>query len=223
MSYILDALKKSESERQRQDAPGFADVPVGTHAGRMPTWVWLLIGLLVSNALILAFVMLRGFSAGPSPAGTQAEPVAAMPGYTGTVQRDHEPAAALPATPVPIDRSTPPARRTPLREPAPTPAPAREQTASLPEETPSTRSPDPASAASLPTLFELNANGSLQLPDLHLDIHVYSATSQDRFVFVNMSKYREGERITEGPLVREIVPEGVILEYRDTAFLLPRE
>ena len=65
--------------------------------------------------------------------------------------------------------------------------------------------------------------GLLQLPDLHLDIHVYSNIPEDRFVFVNMSKYKERGTLDEGPVVREITPDGVILEYLGTGFLLPRE
>ncbi|NOR67834.1 MAG: GspB domain-containing protein, partial [Woeseiaceae bacterium] len=63
----------------------------------------------------------------------------------------------------------------------------------------------------------------LVLPDLHLDIHVYSDQPAERFVFVNMNKYREQARLAEGPLVKEITPEGVILEHLGNGFLLPRE
>ena len=58
---------------------------------------------------------------------------------------------------------------------------------------------------------------------MHLDIHVYSGQPADRFVFINMSKYKERSTLTEGPLVKEITPQGVILEYGSTVFLLPRE
>jgi general secretion pathway protein B len=73
------------------------------------------------------------------------------------------------------------------------------------------------------TFNELRANGTIMLPDLHLDIHVYSEHPADRFVFVNMSKYREQGKLTEGPVVKEITPEGVILEHLGNGFLLPRE
>ena len=73
------------------------------------------------------------------------------------------------------------------------------------------------------TFNEVRVNGSVQLPELHLDIHVYSEIPVDRFVFINMSKYKENATLSEGPLVAEIVPEGVILDYRGTRFLLPRE
>ena len=70
---------------------------------------------------------------------------------------------------------------------------------------------------------EVRLDGTVQLPDLHLDLHVYNSKPAERFVFINMSKYGEKATLGEGPLVVEIVPEGVVLEYFGTRFLLPRE
>ena len=61
------------------------------------------------------------------------------------------------------------------------------------------------------------------MPELHVDIHVYSESPGDRFVFINMSKHNEGSRLSEGPLVEEITPEGVVLSMNGTTFLLPRD
>jgi general secretion pathway protein B len=63
----------------------------------------------------------------------------------------------------------------------------------------------------------------MQLPDLHLDIHVYSEVPKDRFVFINMSKLREGSQLAEGPVVAEITPDGVVLGHQGQYFLLSRE
>ncbi|MEE8539784.1 MAG: hypothetical protein V3S54_08205, partial [Woeseiaceae bacterium] len=59
MSFILDALKKSETERQRQNAPGFADVPDGADPPRAPRWLWVLGGLLAVNLIVVTGMMLR--------------------------------------------------------------------------------------------------------------------------------------------------------------------
>ena len=79
------------------------------------------------------------------------------------------------------------------------------------------------SIAVVPTIDELRLEGSLQIEELHLDIHVYSDLPADRFVFINMNKHREGSRTAEGPVVREIRTDGVVLEYQGRVFLLPRE
>jgi len=73
------------------------------------------------------------------------------------------------------------------------------------------------------TIDEVRVNGSLQITDLHLDIHVYSDVPEERFVFINMTKHREQSQLEEGPKVIEITTEGVVLEHQGVTFLLPRE
>lgn len=58
---------------------------------------------------------------------------------------------------------------------------------------------------------------------LSLDVHVFSPAPTERFVFINMEKYREGETTKEGLLVSRIVADGVILEGDGQRFrLLPQ-
>jgi len=79
------------------------------------------------------------------------------------------------------------------------------------------------SIAVVPTIDELRLQGTLQLAEMHLDIHVFSEVPADRFVFINMDKHREGSKTAEGPVVREIRTDGVVLEHQGRVFLLPRE
>jgi len=65
--------------------------------------------------------------------------------------------------------------------------------------------------------------GDTGLPDLHLDIHVWSEQPRGRFVYVNTMKYREGDDLAEGPRVASIVRNGVVLEHNGRRFLLPRD
>ena len=74
----------------------------------------------------------------------------------------------------------------------------------------------------LPTPMDLAASGT-SLPELHLDIHVYSAKPAERFVFVNMRKYTEGQALKEGPTLERITTEGAILNQHGLRFLLPRQ
>ena len=53
MSFILDALKKSEIERQRQSMPGLMDAPAALRRGRLPLWAILLGCLLAINIVVL--------------------------------------------------------------------------------------------------------------------------------------------------------------------------
>ena len=207
MSFILDALKKSETERQRQNAPGFADVPDGVDAPRAPRWLWVLGGLLAVNLMVLLGVMLRPELQPAKDLRTPVEVVPARKTPEATFSELVDDARRKQSEPVveSTDDIVPEAR------------PAVEGRSTSVAKTPRKISPSYA------TFNELRANGTIVLPDLHLDIHVYSEHPEERFIFVNMSKYREHARLAEGPLVREITPEGVVLEHLGNGFLLPRD
>ena len=59
MSFILDALKKSEADRQREASPGIADVPVGSRVQQAPRWLRLVAVLLAINLIALVVILLR--------------------------------------------------------------------------------------------------------------------------------------------------------------------
>ena len=84
------------------------------------------------------------------------------------------------------------------------------------------QAPEPSSTEVLPTLRELQASGR-SIPDMHLDIHVNAPKQADRFIFVNMRKYVEGQTLNEGPTVERINADGVILNQQGLRFLLPRQ
>ena len=62
-----------------------------------------------------------------------------------------------------------------------------------------------------------------ELPELHLDVHVYATKPSDRFVYINMRKYHEGNTLQEGPVLERIRRDGVVLEYQGLRFVLPRQ
>ena len=210
MSFILDALKKSETDRQQQGSAEFSGVP--TSAARRegpPAWLWIVGALLLINLAVLVGIFLRpdvSPAEAITPTQVQSDPEAVL-------QEDDfvkQVAAA---------RQNAPRREEPVTEPVAVPA-----TESRPRGTPSVRiASTPRNVAALPTVHEVTANGTLSLPELHVDIHVYSEVAKDRFVFINMAKHNEGSRLAEGPLVEEITPDGVVLSMNGTTFLLPRD
>jgi general secretion pathway protein B len=73
MSFILDALKKSEVERQRKSQPGLIDTPLSKSKSRLPGWAIAIGALLAVNLLVLTWLLIHdALSAGPPPA-TQAQ------------------------------------------------------------------------------------------------------------------------------------------------------
>lgn len=264
MSFILDALKKSENERQRQLGPSLADIPLRRARTDRPWWALAVAALLVVNLVVLLVVLLRDRT--PSPAPAAAAPVTAQPAQPpATVQTQPmaqpmaqpQPAAGYPTAPArqlppnPVqtspavqslaeaaadsadamydelayDRSIASAARVPegppiVRQIAPptvTPLP-NQATFEAVDRSGNTAPPQ----ENLPTHSSLIARGT-PLPDMRLDIHVYSPNPQERFVFVNMRKYVEGQTVSEGPLLERITADGAVMNQNGTRFLLPRQ
>lgn len=223
MSFILDALKKSESDRQEQADTEFATVPSSPAAAAAPRWMWILGSLLMINIIVLLGLMLKPDAA---PVVSEAVPnQAAVGGPLGPTANitavDATPPTNAPTTgsasfsdQVAVARQKQPARSTPVPQQA---------TATNITPVVSVKNLPQSAAAILPSLTELRMNGRLQLPDLHVDIHVYSDVQSERFVFINMHKYKENSSLDEGPVLKEITSDGVILEHNGIVFILPRE
>ena len=218
MSFILDALKKSETDRQQQTPAAFATVPSSDGSPRAPHWLMLLGALLAINVIVLLGMLLRSDDDTPADTVTAADAVEKAPSAATTDFAAQIEAARLNesqrrAAPRSAQVQEPPASAIPVAPDA-----GVKESATMPASNPPAQQ-----VASLPTIYELRANGSITLPELHLDIHVYSEVPEDRFVFINMSKQREKSQLSEGPTVDEITPDGVVLDYRGTTFLLPRD
>lgn len=236
MSFILDALKKSEDARLRQAGPSLADAPVRRRGSERPWWAIAVAALLLVNMVVLGIVLARSktepknavAASVPHPA-PQASAPAPEP---APVVQSARPVLESPAEPVPQMQPitgpsvapaiiTAPEPRTPAPQPAvisqaPATAPLA-QTAPPPAEQPQAQH----SLDNLPTANEVASRGSV--PPLHLDLHVFAAMPAGRFVFINNRKYQEGQTIAEGPIVEEITPDGVILSSNGQRFMLPRQ
>jgi general secretion pathway protein B len=220
MSFILDALKKSEIERQRQSMPGLMDAPTSLRRGRVPLWVIILACLLAINIVVLIIVLMKnGAPSVASTSGHDSSPANAKP---PAVEEHFSPLSAAPvyAPEIPV----PPAETSASSESAGRAIAQRAAPHTL-------HRPDPVlideEAADndevLPSINEINLTGAQALPEMHLDVHVYATKPSDRFVFINMRKYHEGNTLAEGPVLERIRRDGVVLNYQGVRFILPRQ
>lgn len=225
MSFILDALKKSEIERQRQSVPGLMDTPPALRRGRLPTWALFLGALLAVNVVVLTVMLMRNGSLTTAsvrpkaavPAATAADSPAAADSHFSPLQATP---VYAPEIPVPPAEQAPPAMGATASRP-----PAQHAAAHVTHRAdPLLVDEDPKSDEELlPTINELNLTGAQALPELHLDVHVYATNPADRFVYINMRKYREGNTLQEGPVLEKIRRDGVVLKFQGLRFLLPRQ
>lgn len=241
MSFILDALKKSETERQRGDAPALHEMKMAPARQGVATWLIVLAALLAINIVVLTVVLLRGNHGAPvaADAGTESAPAAAA--VTSPVPAPVPPAApaatvaAPPASPAagPADSgaadATPAGRVGGAGRPSDDDAPAVEPPRGAPA---STGAPGNVSggveatggnSGELPTYQQVASAPGSTLPELSLNLHSYSSNPADRFIFLNMTRLREGQTSPQGIRVEAITPDGAILSWQGSKFLLQRQ
>lgn len=226
MSFILDALRKSERERQSRRAPGIADMRRAETSKKRSIWLPLAALLAGLNVALLALLWYSADHRGsPAPVAAAPDNFVRPAGSRPTVgSRDRDLSQQLAeevfADEVFADQEPDEAAAEPARYAAIAPPSAVAQPAAADIEIP----PAPAPARTrMPTVTEAIMDGSLNIKPLHLDIHVYSDKPAERFVFINTARYGEGDRTSEGPTVATINPDGVVLSYQGRSYLLARE
>jgi general secretion pathway protein B len=237
MSLILDALKKSEAERQRQSGPTLLEVRVTQPRRRYPTWV-IAVGVLlaVNILLLLAFVLRRPATQAAPPAAASAAPAAnaastasvpAAPSaqIAGPLPASVAPiASAAPSTAATAPPGTPPASAsgdggvlvTPPRMSAEPDLAADALSGNPADDEPAVPAGAVGRFSSLPSFNDVGGD----MPELRLDLHVYAAHAPDRYALINMHRVHEGDTLAEGPRVLAITREGVALDYRGQQFML---
>ena len=338
MSFILDALKKSETDRQRQNGPALFEVKVAPPKTGLPLWAIGLGGLLAVNLVIVAWVLLRkpstpdatppangaqaqsapqgypgqgypqggypggagqnGYAGGqgayPAPQGYAAGQAQqgypggqSQPGYNGQPQQGYPGGQGQPGYsgqgpagqgqqyaaagytgqppyggPNGTENGYPqgqagagpngaPGAGRPQGGPAGQMggmaqsaqdggrgassdaadaggeklnpddyAPAADAGPAAPFKQGVTR----ATSAGVPLYRDAAALPGVNIPQqLRLDLHVFAAKPQDRFVMINMHKLHEGDSTPDGVHVEGITPEGAVLSKDGVKFLLPRD
>jgi len=249
VSFILDALRKSEHERQRSAVPGLSQVPLATPQPQLPRWALGVMAVLGAALLVVGGAWWQSTRSPaqvaateptversvelPPPSFTRAAPQQTAPSRPAPQAPSNGPSLASAAAPIPADGET----FAPATGPAPRALNLPEDAAALrapsppPQAVPSVASPNlqsaPASMSStpsvnLPSAASLAAEG-VAVPALHLELHAYSERPRDRFVFINGRKYVEGDRLPEGPQLVAIEPAGAVLTHAGRRFLLVQD
>jgi general secretion pathway protein B len=75
----------------------------------------------------------------------------------------------------------------------------------------------------VPAYYDLPFATRKALPQLSMSMHVYTADPKQRFVILDGARMVEGDTTTDRVTLREIRPDGVILEFQGQRFFLPRD
>lgn len=128
------------------------------------------------------------------------------------------PHPAGPAIAGPTRPDSPPPAAAPIAAATkPPPAPA------APAPTATRSAPTAAKAPALPSVWDLPYATRKDIPELELTMHVYSDQPSDRFVVAKGERHVEGDDLGDGVMLREISPDGMVLEFKGQRFLYPRE
>ena len=207
MSYILDALKRAESERSRGAVPGVHAQPQAAATpspqGRSRV-VWVLAGALALAAVGGGLWWWSTSSAERSP--TAPSPVPPVAVVVPTPVQAPAPAAVLPPIlPLPVEPPPPAAPTVPV---AVAKAPAAPTT-------PAAQQPRVGTLAELPDAIRQ------QLPTLAISGATYSENPQYRMVIVNGQVLHEGDTAAPGVVLEKIRQKEVVLRTQGYRYAAP--
>lgn len=228
MSYILDALRKSQQLRHPGSVPGPRGAVHNISLSLPGSGWWLAAGLILLLGILAAALVFWHSTIGSIPPAPAVIPAVIMPVTKPepVVAEQPSPPVANPAPDTSVVRDLAEEAKVPVRI-APKPPSvvrAHRKAAAPPRVTPA---PDNAPAEPLvsddiPLLQQMPAEFQRALPPLTLTIHVYAQSESQRILFINNREYHKGDQIEGGIRVEEIVPDGVVLSYQGQRFKLSR-
>ncbi len=223
MSYILEALRKADAERERGSVPDLhaqllpsGAAQVQAEAPRASLLPWLAVGVLlaivaggawfaIGRDAPVAVVMAPpvAASAAVAPAASAAEAVASAAAASAAMAAAPRSAAAPPPTPkskTAAVRRPPPAKSAKAAAPAPA---------------------DKALPARVPTLSELPGELRQQVPQLAIGGSVYSPQASARMVIVNGQVFQEGSSLAPALKLEQIRQKAAVFSIQGQLFELP--
>ncbi|HZX27118.1 MAG TPA: general secretion pathway protein GspB [Telluria sp.] len=228
MSYILEALKKAQAERQLGTTPDIhtAPLPVSAPApARAPRALAYGAGAIVALAVAATFLLRRPEPVPPVPAPAPAPSTASSGGLD---QRAVAGAAGQPAAPssVAVPNAAAGAARNAgevasravdtggdrrISGVAPAAPAAREH---LTAGAPPAADPDDA----LPTARELPDAVRQGLPQLAFGGYIYASNPADRLLLVDKTLRHEGEEVAPGLVLERLRPHYAVMNFRGTRY-----
>lgn len=213
MSLILDALKKAEHQRRLGQVPGIGSSQLFQPREQRAPWLWLSIAVAGLVLFVLGGLFAsRLFQAEPEPVMTDQNDI------QGKAEQPVVVAPAVRAVPTKPSNSQAPMLEQPA-EVEPQPMVQQNRVAELPPETPVVEITEPDDQVK--SIAQLPDGLAGRLPTMNIDIHSYDLNPAKRYVLINMTKYREGQYLSEGPRLVEIRADGVVLDYMGERFIKP--
>jgi general secretion pathway protein B len=223
MSYVLDALKKAQSQREKGALPGINTLQLPTvpmanrpSSGLKPV-LWFIAIVLVLILAALAW-RLGLFGTSTAPEVVASAPTVAQPSPAVTPTPAPAPVAATPA-PAPVPEAAPVVatptepKKKPIAatvdgpKPAPKPIPKIE-----PAGAPATPAPRIYAVSELPEAVQR------ELPQLAISGGAYSSNPAQRLLIVNNQVFTEKSEPSPGVVVEQIGQNSAVLSFRGYSY-----
>lgn len=246
MSYILDALKKSESERGHGAIPGVQTVhssSINYHQQKKTIWPYFLIAAVLLNIAVIAYFIYTQNNLSQPTLATVVQNNAILASSTEASKNTvpttvvGAPVSITPAQPTPAISATQLANVTPdipvkhtqtvaednFKASALTPETAANEPVTQPPmtkpfvEPTNERSNEPYDQK-IVEQYELPENIQRQLPSLIISAHVFSSNPAQRSVIINNEFFEEKDYILDDVSLYEITGDGVIFSYNGFLF-----
>jgi len=203
MSYILDALKKSEQERGHGNIPDVQTVhssSLNYRREKRTYWPYILI-----TAVILNLAAIIYFMSNKEKSSAEHEKIEATLDNKQKAEIKNEGTATitLPEEPGHIETNNKADEVISIDEtPVKTKPPASKISA--------------ANSNQVTEYYDLPESIKQQLPNIVISAHVYSSNPSQRSIVINNKFLEQGEYVLDGLVLHEITADGAVLNYHGT-------
>ncbi len=263
MSYILNALRKSEQERLALQPETVTDRLLAQPPGQSRKKAkWISAAILCNVLIVAGFIWYAQKTLAPSATHQSPNPqtnaaVAVKPEDKPIAKMKRAPEQQSATSPVPASASAgqvitankPTERRSQSPSFSAKPYTAfkqdalpqvkkssiekeekpvilagqEEKTISVPvqskEKTPG---PAPLPENKIPFFYELPYEFRQSVPKMAINVFVYSSEPSERFVMINMAKYKAGQQTKDAVEIKDIRPQSLVVSYQNQLFQIER-
>ena len=221
MSFILEALKKSDKKNREGTVPKLETIhhPVAGPESKRPKWIMLLLLVLALNVALLLWLF--------APFHPEISPV--IEAHSPALKTEIPEAKAVRDVETPRSDIAPSKASIPVRmAPGSPPAVKKSVSRNVPPETSETGSatvnPPTDQSERIYKLAELPPTIGNDIPDMHMSLHAFNRESNSAsMVRINNTVLREGDKLEGKFLLKKITAEGAVFLIDGYRFLVPRK
>lgn len=218
MSYILDALKKSEQQRGNGKIPDVQTVhssSLNYHSEKKTYWPYFLIAAILLNLIAIVYFILN-----EEPKSDINVENAVKIAEEKNTQDNISTFKVVPNSETNIPERT--SKKSSTNNIQLTSAPVQEKPVSTKikeqEISPPIKAAENDSSENILEYYDLSKSQRLQIPTITVSAHIYSSNPLQRSIVINNNFLEEGDYVLDDLILQEITMDGAIFEFNGTRF-----